>query len=291
MKKILLFIFSILSLNVNAQVLDFSNIVNAQKLSDDFLQKLEKCTPYLETKKWEVNGLENILTYEIIGKKNVLEDNTDQDDLICELKIYSKSNNNVSSSSICSFDDLDLQMYVQALKKYNERTSYTLDNLPDVLSDENYIMATAIVMTNCKAVREKIDNTENIRKNLISCNPYEETEKQGSVEITRKILGLNNNNCEFQYVVLQKKPDLKNISGDLAENLKELMAKHPISDKIYTYNCSFSEGKKQELLKILESMIIPEGDAMDFSYLENLNPQLEMEFLSNNCEAIFDHSL
>lgn len=252
-----------------AQVLDVSDLVNSMKMSSEYLNHLEKCSPYQEKKTMDFMGLVQDSVYKVVGKSNEK----------CLIEITSQTNNNVRVVQKCLLDDQDLDVYVKALKELVKKTEYTLDNMPEMVSDENYLTAMGIIMTDCESVRDEVDLTKEIRKNLVDCTPYTETEKQGNVEITRHIIGRNDAVCDYEQMIFLPAPDLSKISGELVEPLKNVQ----IPDQRFSYKCSFSAEKLQEFINILQAMVIPAGDAMDFSILDEYNPKAEIDFISENC--------
>ena len=70
MKKYLLTACLLTALPVQAQMFDFSNMVQPIQISEEFVNNLTTCTPFEETKDTEFMGFDMHVTSNIKGKEN-----------------------------------------------------------------------------------------------------------------------------------------------------------------------------------------------------------------------------
>lgn len=282
MKKYLLLSFAFLfAFKASAQMLDVSNYVTSMQMSEEFLKNLATCTPYEETKSADLANIETGVTYKIIGL---------QADGNCEVRIDSDAGEmNISAYQICNFSKETLKQFIPAMLNVLKNKNYTLENLSELMQNEDNQTVMAIMMDEqiCHIHRDAFDMTKNIREKLRDCEKFAETQKLGPTELTREIAGKRDDKCLFNIHVLQKKPDLSSISGELVEQLKDVMK--DMQDRYYDIKCEFSSADITTYINILEAQIVPAIDSIEDmqSGLENLNPQVELSFLQQHCEAVF----
>ena len=282
MKKYLLLSFAFLfTFKASAQMLDVSNYVTSMQMSEEFLKNLAACSPYEESKSSGLANVETAVTYKIIG----LQDNGN-----CEVRIDSNAGEmNISAYQICSFSKETLKQFIPAMLNVLKNKNYTLENLSEMMQNEDNQTVMSIMMDEeiCSIHRDAFDMTKNVREKLRDCEKFSETQKLGPTELTREIIGRNGDKCLFNIHILQKKPDLSSISGELVEQLKDMLEE--MSDRYYDIKCEFSPSDITTYINILEAQVVPAIDSLDDMQkgLENMNPQMEMNFLQEHCEAVF----
>lgn len=283
MKKSILFA-TLLALPqvVYAQLIDVSGFVQEAQMSEEYLNNLESCTPYEETKSAKMMGMQINTTYKVIGKEgNKCKTVNDSD---------SGMMGGVSSSQTCLFSDENLKTYVKAMRKMLNRKEYTLESMTDMMNDEDYMLAMGLTMDEdiCKTHRDAIDMTKELRAALSDCSPYSKAEQMGATELMREVKGKEGTSCNYVLQMTIKKPDLSNVSGELVESLKPLMEN--MEEQWYRFTCAFTDEQVKEYTSILEKQIIPASDSMD-DMLDDMNnpqgfdPNAEMNFVEANCSA------
>jgi len=279
-KSILMATLLVLPQIANAQLIDVSGFVQEAQVSEEYLNKLEKCEPYEESKTASMMGMTLSATYKVIGKEGskckVINDSS------------SDSMGGISSSQTCLFSDEELEMYVKAMRKMLTRKEYTLENMAEMYQDEDYMTVMGMTMDEdiCKTHRDAIDMTKELRTALSNRAPYSKTEQMGATEFMREVKGKDGQSCNYVMQMTIKKPDLSNVSGELVESLKPLI--EDMEEQWYRFDCSLSDEQVQKYTSILEKQIIPASDSMDEMIdtmdEETFDPNAEMDFLNENCE-------
>lgn len=264
---------------LHAQMLDMSGLVSSLQLSDTFINRLEKCEPYQESKTAELMSIKMDMSYDIKGWQNE-QCVIDMDSKITDIKFHSNQH--------CSFTPEILSQLIPAMREMTKTKKYTLENLSEIISSEAYQTATGIMMNEeiCQIRRDAIDMTKELRKKLENCEPYTEAQHVGPVTLTRSIRGMEDGKCSFSMHVLLQKPDLSQLSGKMVDTMEKAMK--DVADSHYDINCRFDSAELREYISILNAQVIPEASGAEAVHgaIKGGNPRAENEFLARKCETV-----
>lgn len=257
-----------------AQILDMSVDFSPLQLSDDFLQSLSDCTPYQGAKNASYKNLEVRTVYNIAG---IIDDK-------CVLKIDGYTNASVHITQTCSLTLDQAKEYSEALKNFQSKKYRPRFDQNNIAKDVDYKKAVRIMKNNkvCRFVRDEIDNTADIRKNLPDCISTESTENIMDSKVIRTINGFYDNKCHFSFKMWQPKPDTSHIAPQILEKAP------PIDDITYHYDCEWTPEQIQSYIHILETFALPEEEGYNFHVIERANPWEEINFIINNCKYIYN---
>ena len=244
MKKILFLLAIFLPLTAQAQLVDKTKLLQPLTMSNKFLRRLTKCIPFEEEKSEILDGSEIKATYRIYGMTKKNE---------CEFEFIT---------------DTDLGYSAEA-----------------GTNDSDYKEAVALMQNKkfCDYYRDTIDFTKQIRDNLMECKPVWENQNDGILEISRKIIGKNGSDCQYETLISFKRSVINHRSGPMIDKLKEHMDYE--EDQSVLYTCQLDEEDLGVLRDILFSGIIPDAKNLD-DFNENLSNDVqsaEPEFLEDRC--------
>ena len=256
-----------------AQILAIDVYVDKLVLPQGFTQSLEQCKPYhaerpLRRKDVAVNNI-----YTIDGMK----------DGLCELHITGITNSSVEIHQDCSLPADVAKTYAHVLQRFQDKGYSQRWDEYYVEKDADYQAALKIMSDPkyCSFLREEIDNTQNIRRNLLACKPAEQTEVVSGLEFSRQIIGLKGESCIYNFAV--KKTD--KIDHILLKKVPPATSSYFSDTMFLKYTCAFSEKQAEQYLHILESEIIPAEEDFDYAAVWHISPLEELEFLRDNCSA------
>ncbi len=277
MKKIFFAVCLMMPLSAGAQMFDFSSSMQPIQISEEFVNHLEKCSPYTEDKNTDFMDFDMNVTYTIKGR------NADGE---CEVEMYSEMTN-INSIQRCHFSDEDIAMYVPALRYVLKNMEYTPEGTQKMMKNEKWQLAMSMMMDEekCKYFRSEVDMTKGLRAHLRNCSPYSDTQATGPTTITRRIVGQQGNACAFEEEIIQKAQDMSAIIGkDMPAELREAVENMP--EMNINIKCNFSASQLQQYESILESMVIPAAENMGDAIpnMNDFNPRAEAEFLQKNCQ-------
>ena len=280
MKKYLFSVCLLTALPVQAQMFDFSNMVQPIQISEEFVNNLTTCTPFEETKDTELMGFDMHVTYNIKGKEN------DE----CMVEMYSETMG-INSLQRCHFTDEDIAMYVPALRYVLENMEYTVEGSQKMMKNEKWQLAMSMMMDEekCKYFREAVDLTKELRENLRTCSPYSATQETGPTKVVRTIIGPEDDGCAFEQEINQKQQDLSAIVGkEMPAELRDVLQDMP--EMKIKIKCNFSAEQLRQYEDILESMVIPAAESMEEAIpnMNDFNPRAEAEFMQQNCDVDVD---
>ena len=280
MKKYLLTACLLTALPVQAQMFDFSNMVQPIQISEEFVNNLTTCTPFEETKDTEFMGFDMHVTYNIKGKEN------DE----CMVEMYSETMG-INSLQRCHFTDEDIAMYVPALRYVLENMEYTVEGSQKMMKNEKWQLAMSMMMDEekCKYFREAVDLTKELRENLRACSPYSATQETGPTKVVRTIIGPEDDGCAFEQEINQKQQDLSAIVGkEMPAELRDVLQDMP--EMKIKIKCNLSAEQLREYEEILEGMVIPAAESMEEAIpnMNDFNPRAEAEFMQQNCDVDVD---
>lgn len=277
MKKILFLLAIFLPLTAQAQLVDKTKLLQPLTMSNKFLRRLTKCIPFEEEKNEILDGSEIKATYRIYGmtKKNE-----------CEFEFITDTDLGYSVSQICYFPQEELDSFVKIMQDTLQKTSYTFETAADAGTDDSDYKEAVALMQNkkfCDYYRDTIDFTKQIRDNLMECKPVWENQNDGILEISRKIIGKNGSDCQYETLISFKRSVINHRSGPMIDKLKERMDYE--EDQSVLYTCQLDEEDLGVLRDILFSGIIPDAKNLD-DFNENLSNDVqsaEPNFLEDRC--------
>lgn len=277
MRKIFLILALLLYSNSSrAQILNMSVNFAPLQLSEKFLQNLSECNIYAEEQSSELDGIKVKTSYMIGGLKNG----------ICSLTVVGESNTDVKITQTCSLTAEQARDYATHLRKYQIHKYSPRFDKQRIPADKDY-QAALQIMTNsnlCRIMRDKVDTTKDIRDNLGKCQKAQTLQILPDLQITRKIVGNEDNLCRYDFQVIRSNPDVRELIKIMNnKNANEL--KNIVKIQFY-FSCSFDDSKVYEYLDILENQIVPEEEGLDFSAVQRPDYSEEMTFIMNNCELI-----
>lgn len=253
-----------------AQILDMSVDLSPLQLTDDFLRSLYYCKPYHGEKTAEYKKIKVKTEYNVLGKK----------DGKCQLKIEGFTNTSVHITQNCSLTDEQAQQYADSLSNYQvNRFSPRFDE-QRINSNEHYQKAMEIMGNPeiCTILRDKIDHTAELRANLDECKPVKSVQKIMDAEVTREIVGMEEEKCHFRFKLWEPKPDTSHIRPEVLEKAPK------VKDVVFKYDCMWDEKVKQDYFNVLDAFVIPEEEGYDFSAVDRPNSWEEMDFIIRNCK-------
>lgn len=265
-----------LALPANAQILNMSDTQEYLSVPIDFLQSIHDCSAYEKTVMSAPEGVETKMVYKVNGLKN------DK----CEVTVDGYTNVNVHIKQSCLFTPEQAAEYASSISRYQSKHYYFHKDIDRILYDEDYLAATKL-MTNddiCQFHRDGIDVTSEFRKKLADCIPYTETQKLESVDIKREIKELANGICKIDVTFTQRLPNMELRADKITPRMWKYIDK--FKEANYPYACAFNEFKRDEYLRILEALVVPEEDGFDFSAVQRFSQASEMEFIYKNCTYV-----
>lgn len=258
--------------SAHAQILNMGTNFEKLDLPEEFLQNLEKCTPYSGEKPYQRNAVKVNTTYQIIGLKNNL----------CVVKIDGSTNTSVNIHQECHLPPQTAATYAQALRRYQSRGYSPRWDGEWIEKNKDYQTALKIMSDTslCRFYRDKIDYTQDIRDNLPNCQPSEQTETTAALKILRKIIGKDGDKCHYQMTVQHANPQAEEpLVKNLSDNDENAVPKH----LALTFDCSFDSEQIAHYLQILEALVIPAEEGFDYSAVQRVSQQEETDFVMNNC--------
>lgn len=265
----------VLSKPAAAQILSVNAYLEELKLPEGFLPSLEQCQPYhAERPERRKDVVVNNL-YTIDGVE----------DGLCVLHITGINNSSVEIHQDCNLPLDVAKTYAHTLQRFVDKKYSPLRDEHFIEKDADYQAALKIMTDTkyCHFLRKEIDNTREIRKNLMACQPAEQTEAAAGVKFTRRIIGLDNNLCKISFSVEKRAEEdhilLKSIPPAKVSDFPE--------DFYLAYDCALSEKLTKYYLRILEAEVVPEEDDFDFDAVWHLSPDEEMRFMSDFCDSRF----
>ena len=155
MKKIFYAICGLLAAGkVNA--MDFNQDLTGQidmiRLSDEFISKMQSCTPFIEHKNAGAEGHSFNYEYKIQGPVD--------GKCRCTFSSSSQIGNFVNE---CAFSPQNLKDYTVALIRYNQKDKHTIEDMADM----DYLTAMGIIFDpDVCQMSSQTDYTADLRKNL-----------------------------------------------------------------------------------------------------------------------------
>ena len=276
MKKILFLLTLLLPLVAQAGITDRSQFLQPLTMSTKFFRRLSKCMPYEEENSTSFADVDITATYRIYGLTNSKE---------CEFELITNTGLGYSVSQICYFPPEEMETFINTLQNYLQKSSYTFDKAAEVVSESDYkdILAMMRNKKYCDYYRDAIDFTKQIRDNLMECKPAWENQNDGILDISRKIVGRNGDECQYETLISFKRSEVNRRSGPFIDKIKTLMDYEENQTVLYT--CQLDDEDLGVLRDILFSMVIPSAKDFD-SINENLSNEIkesEPAFLNERC--------
>lgn len=251
MKKIFYAICGLLAAGkVNA--MDFNQDLTGQidmiRLSDEFISKMQSCTPFIEHKNAGAGGHSFNYEYKIQGPVD--------GKCRCTFSSSSQIGNFVNE---CAFSPQNLKDYTDALIRYNQKDKHTIEDMADM----DYLTAMGIIFDpDVCQMSSQTDYTADLRKNLQNCTPYEKTLNFSNSDNIMKIYGPENGNCHYAYTVKNKPVDLSKIYPD---GVPEFMKDLPQTGSTMVFDCRLSETDRADYIKSLEQSVITFDNNLDWN--------------------------
>lgn len=276
MKKILFLLAILLPLTAQAQVEDRTQFLQPLTISNKFLRRLTKCMPYEEQTPTTMSGFNINATYRIYGLTNKKE---------CEFEFITDTELGYSVSQICYFPPEEMENLVNLFQNYLQKTTYSFDTAAEMVNEAEYREILSMMQNKkyCDYYRDAIDFTKQVRDNLMECKPVWENQNDGVLDISRKIVGKNGSNCQYETLISFKRSVINRRSGPLIDILKEHMDYEENQSILYT--CQLDDDELGVLRDILFSMVIPVAKNYD-DINENLSNDTqgkEPSFLEEKC--------
>lgn len=249
---------------MHAQILGMG--INFEKLNlpEPFLQNLENCTAYKFSQASTADEIKVKTTYSIAPDT----------DNRCHLHIDGETNVSVHISQDCRLTPEQAKTYAQALRDYQAKRYSPRWDGHRIEKDPDYLRAFAIMSDRqtCRFLRQKIDHTSEIRKNLTACKPTVQEEATASLKVERKIIKAENDKCLYTFQITQlNKDDAAGINSNIS------------------FTCKLDPERRDHYLKILENLVIPEEEGFDFSSVQRISVAEELNFILDNCDLDSAH--
>ena len=259
-----------------AQILNIDKMAPTLELPQGFLDSLENCTEYNEVKSVIKDGIESKIRY-------VVREDNDQK---CFLLVVADTDYYVHIEQDCTLPRKTAAEYAVALRKYTQKKYSLIKDTFRLNMDMNYIKASEIMQNSdlCHFTRRKVDNTKDIRDNLMKCNPATSEERVREGTIFRRIEGPEeNSNCRMYFTLWIPKPDISKLKVKSEKDKKQL---ENLKDKKFTYLCSFDNDQRREYNRLLGSLVLPEEKGYDFTSVATFSNRLELAYIIHHCEYI-----
>lgn len=268
--------------------------------SEQFIEALSKCSSFVEKRQeisvedtYKIKGFDTEDSFFVekrqgMGNEVVYEIKGVDEDGRCLLEASSQDDV-AAVKTLCKFDNEDLEQFTESQKAI-KKLVFEATSIKEIIENENYRVAQRMMLDEekCSHRRLATDPTKELRQKLEKCEPYVATiESDGRQEVTAKIVGMHDDLC--QYVLHTKRiapsaEEMKKLWGD--EGYDKMKAY--IKDMSMTIECKFNEQARKEYIRLLAKTVIPEGDAYDFEFLEDLQRvknELSNFFDSQGCKG------
>ena len=241
-----------------AQILNMSLHFDKLNIEEEFFHSLALCRFYTISEHKEHSNMEVDTTYTVVGLK----------DNLCRMMVEGKTNTSVKIVQTCALPLDVAKEYAEALRKFQDKQYSPLHDKEILQQDKDYQKALAIMENRqfCQILRDEIDNTGNIRKNLPECRAAEQIEAFTNFEVVRKILGNTAQGCNYRYSIRKKADD----KGIVAYS--------------FDFDCNWKKEQQDKYLRILQANVIPAEEGSDFSAVMRISPKEEIEFIFDNCD-------
>ncbi|MBR6355652.1 MAG: hypothetical protein IKR92_02250 [Alphaproteobacteria bacterium] len=252
------------SLPAQAQILGMG--INFEKLNlpEPFLQNLEKCQTYKFMQTAANHDIEVKTTYSITPTENKL----------CRLYIEGHTNVLVHISQDCKLTLEQAKNYAEALRRYQAKGYSPRWDGHKIEKDLDYLAAYQIMSDRklCRFVRQEVDFTKEIRKNLPQCTPTTQEEITAAIKVERQIQKAQDDKCLYSFKVTQLP------SKDTAGTVRTI-----------GFNCALDSALRERYLQILEALVLPEEEGYDFSTVQRISVAEELDFILDNCALDTEH--
>lgn len=241
--------------------------ISQMKVSQNFVEHMQNCQPFKEEKTIDIAGVKTNLIYEIIGKA----------DNICKC-VFASNSNLVNFQNKCSFDEVNLQEYTDALL-------YLMDkeiNDKEYTNSIHYLTASTILFNEeiCQ-MNFVIDTSSELREKLKSCSLHESISEQSNTETRIKIDGKDGDKCKFLHIITTKAPNLKEL---FPQGIPESMKNFQPQGNIVEMDCRLSEEEIDEYIKALETATIETSKIEDIEFDKMAAPiQTLNKFAEKGC--------
>ena len=228
---------------------DLNGQVDLVRMSDNFIQNIKDCVPLTEEKSQETSGLNYDFKYKIIGWIG--------DKCRCEFISTSQVGHFINR---CEFDKENLAAYQKAIQDFKNEEKISLsDAKTQLVSTVKSLISDPDV---CQMKVINIDYTNDLRDNLIACEPYEKTLIFSNMDNIMSVQGKDGEKCHYTYTIKNKPIDLQKIYPDgVPEAIKNL----PQEGNVTTLDCLLSDEDIKKYTDALEANMIHFEDNLDWN--------------------------
>lgn len=265
--------------SAQAQILDMSVNLSLLHLTDDFLRSMYYCKPYEGERSVSNENVKVRTVYHVLGMREGK----------CQIKVEGFSNTSVHITQYCSLTPEQAKEYADSLSKYQVKKYSPRFDEKLINADPNYQKAVSIMNDpdTCTIIRDRIDNTHELRAKLPNCEPIKSSEEIMDSVVKRVIVGKTDSGlCKFLFTLWMPKPDTSFISPIAMDKFSQTNGE--VKDVEFKYECLWNKALQKEYFNILNTYVIPEELGYDFSAIERPNSWEEMDFIIRNCSYVPD---